>query len=139
MSVSVIPTEADLKDALVALRASNPTLGVPKIHALLLSTHPSWTVSEKRTRKVLQNEGLMASGTPKDTIKIYPSSCVMEGLDVKKWTTKVEVKYFDKTKGKGLVATEKIGVGEVVWKEDPWIIAPEWSVPARRFQYVQRC
>ncbi|KAG9310945.1 hypothetical protein JVU11DRAFT_8819 [Chiua virens] len=31
-------------------------------------------------------------------------------------------------KGKGLVATEKISEGEVVWKENPFILAPEWDI-----------
>ena len=29
-------------------------------------------------------------------------------------------------KGKGLVASEDIAEGEVVWKEDPFVLAPEW-------------
>ncbi|KAH9957514.1 hypothetical protein BC827DRAFT_1157234 [Russula dissimulans] len=37
------------------------------------------------------------------------------------------VKYFDKKKEKGLVAREPISEGQLVWKEDPFIIAPEWS------------
>ena len=45
---------------------------------------------------------------------------------MKKWTSKVEVRYFDKIKGKGLVAKEKIEEGQVVWKEDPFALAPEW-------------
>ena len=31
-----------------------------------------------------------------------------------------------KGKGKGLVAKERITSGETVWKEDPFILAPEW-------------
>ena len=57
---------------------------------------------------------------------MYPSSTLVEGLDIAKWTTTVEVKYFDRRKGKGLVAKEPISEGQVVWKEDPFVIAPEW-------------
>jgi hypothetical protein len=126
---STIPSEVELKAALIKLRAANPTLGIAKIHTLLLSTNPSWTVSEKRTRKLLQSEGLIVTpaGTiPRPDARVYPSSRVIETLDVKKWTSKVEVRYFDKIKGKGLVAKEKIEEGQVVWKEDPFALAPEW-------------
>ncbi|KAG7095290.1 hypothetical protein E1B28_006059 [Marasmius oreades] len=135
MSTSrVTPTDIELKEALKSLKSSNPTLGVPKIHALLLQTHSEWLVSEKRTRKFLQNEGLVLSADPngnsfQDKGKApYPSSRIIPNLDVGKWSTKVEVKYFNKRKGKGLVAKEKIVEGETVWKEDPFIIAPEWDI-----------
>ena len=44
------------------------------------------------------------------------------------FAAKVAVKQFGKIKGKGLVATEIIEPGEEVWKEDPFIVSPEWSV-----------
>ena len=123
---AVSPSEDDLKSALLALKTQNPTLGIPKIHALLLSTHPEWTVSEKRTRKILQTEGLVLNSAGGVPGQVYPSSGLIEGLDVSKWTTKVEVKYFGKTKGKGLVAKEHIAEGDTIWKEDPFVLAPEW-------------
>lgn len=128
------PSEDDLKRALVELRSSNPTLGIAKLHAVLLSTYPSWTVSEKRTRKILQNEGLVLSsnkeypppGSRSRSGTLFPKSRLIEGLEIGKWTPKVEVKFFDKRKGKGLVVKTKILEGEVVWKEDPFVLAPEW-------------
>lgn len=136
MSTSIAPSEEELKTALVDLRAENPTLGIPKLHALLLSKQPSWIVSEKRTRKVVQSAGLTVEppqGKNADPTQIYPSSKLVETLDVTKWTPKVAVKYFGKRKGKGLVAKEAISEGEVVWKEDPFIIAPEWYASCRVF------
>ncbi|KZT00270.1 SET domain-containing protein [Laetiporus sulphureus 93-53] len=134
---AVLPSEDELKQALIALRAENPSLGIAKLHTLLLSRNPTWTVGEKRTRRILQNEGLTlvqnqksgasqkdGSGPGHD----LPSSTVIEGLDISKWTLKVEVKYFSRNKGKGLVAKERIKEGETVWKEDPFILAPEWDV-----------
>ncbi|KAK7446997.1 hypothetical protein VKT23_014210 [Stygiomarasmius scandens] len=133
------PTDVQLKDALISLKSSNPTLGISKVHSLLLKTHPEWVVSEKRTRKFLQNEGLtivdpasVNNGTSPSSNKsdkvVYPSSRLIPNLDVSKWTNKVEVKYFNKKKGKGLVAKEKIKEGEAIWKEDPYVIAPEWEI-----------
>ena len=122
----ISPSEDDLKHALLALKTANPTLGIPKVHTLLLAAHPEWTVSEKRTRKVLQSAGLVQTGSGAAPGHVYPSSKLIDGLDVGKWSTKVEVKYFGKAKGKGLVAKEAIAEGETIWKEDPFVLAPEW-------------
>ncbi|OJT11307.1 putative protein lysine methyltransferase SET5 [Trametes pubescens] len=126
MSTSISPAEDELKTALVALKTANPALGIAKIHALLLSAHPEWTVSEKRTRKVLQSENLV-NGT-QGAQGLYPTSKVIEGLDISKWTKKAEVKYYSKLKGKGLIATGPLAEGETIWKEDPFALAPEWNL-----------
>ena len=52
---------------------------------------------------------------------VYPTSRLSEGLDVSKWTNKVEVRYFGRKKGKGLVAKEKIEKGEYIWKEGVFV------------------
>jgi hypothetical protein len=131
MSANISPPEDDLKAALVDIKSQNPSLGIAKTHALLLANHPTWVVSERRTRKLLQHEGLVLNGAaPPGTpeVTIYPSSRVIDKLDIHRWTPKVKVKYFDKKKGKGLVATQEIKEGEVIWKEDPFILAPEWYI-----------
>lgn len=127
------PTENELKAALVELRGQNPALKITKLHARLLAEHPDWTVSEKRTRKLLQAEGLVLS-PPKvnpnvakvNADTLIPVSKVIDGLDVARWSKKIEVKYFNRMKGKGLVATDKLTQGDAIWKEDPFILAPEW-------------
>lgn len=124
--MSITPTEEVLTSTLVDLKAQNPALGITKIHALLLQQHPEWTVSEKRTKKILKMEGLTSSAIPPDPNVVYPTSRLVSTLDVNKWTTKVKVKMFDKRKGKGLVATTDIQEGEIVWKEDPFVVAAEW-------------
>lgn len=132
--MSTSPSEDELKAALVDLKSANPSLGITKTHALLLATNPTWVVSEKRTRKLLQHEGLVLNGaTPPGTpeVIVYPSSHIIHNLDVHRWTPKVKVKYFDKKKGKGLVATQEIKEGEVIWKEDPFILASEWCASHR--------
>jgi hypothetical protein len=132
---TITPTDEELTNVLRGLRAEHPALGIAKLHALLLSSHESWTVSEKRTRKLLQAAGL--TNTPAATAngnaviekgRVYPESRVMSGLDLEKWSAvaKIEVKQFGPAKGKGLVARIPLKEGDVVWKEDPWIIAPEW-------------
>ena len=132
--MQTIPSDDDLKELLKTLRKENPSLGTAKLHAVLISSRPNWTVSEKRVKKILQAENLVVGPpAPKNAKKagnshLYPTSKVIDKLDVSRWTTKVRVANFGGTKGKGLVATEKISEGEVIWKEEPFIIAPEWFV-----------
>ena len=56
---------------------------------------------------------------------VYPSSALVGGLDVSKWTTTIEDKYFDRKKGKGLIAKEQIFEGQFGGRriENPFIIA----------------
>ncbi|KAF9562868.1 SET domain-containing protein [Agrocybe pediades] len=124
------PTEEELTQALVDLKAKEPELGISKIHALLLKTYPDWLVSEKRTRKILQSQGLVVSATSTggNEPPVFPSSKVIRTLDLSQWTSKIGVKYFNKKKGKGLVAIADIEEGEAIWREDPFIIAPEWDL-----------
>ena len=135
-SAPISPPEDDLKTTVVSLKKEHPALGIAKLHALLLSENPAWTVSEKRLRRILRNlleephphqdqQQQLEFATPGGS-HVYPSSTLVEGLDVARWTTAVEVKYFNRERGKGLVAKEPISKGQVVWKEDPFIIAPEW-------------
>ncbi|KAG6888562.1 hypothetical protein C0992_008191 [Termitomyces sp. T32_za158] len=125
----ISPSEDDLRAALVALKTRYPSLGIVKTHSILLASYPDWTVSEKRTRKVLQSEGLILdTPSPQATDFVYPSSRLIPDLDISKWSSKVQVRYYDKRKGKGLVATEDIEEGETIWKEDPFVLAPEWEI-----------
>ena len=90
-------------------------------------------MSEKRTRKVLQSLGLVntVKSSPSDSAGVLksPSSKLLDGLDPLKYTQKglsLRVEYFDQNKGKGLVATTGISEGTVIWREDPFALAPEW-------------
>lgn len=139
--MSISPNEDDLVAALRKLRVDHPTTGAVKLVPLLLNSNPDWTVSEKRVRKTLAKEGLSAStvNAPSDGARKredvlteagvpFPSSALIAGLDVSKWTSKIKVEEFGRTKGKGLVATERIEEGEHVWVEDPIFASPEMCV-----------
>ena len=133
----ISPPDEALKDVLRALRAENPTLGTAKLQAQLLIAHPEWSVSEKRVKRLLAAENLLIAPPPRknktkhtqnNETTVYPQSKTIEGLDVLRWTKKVKVVAFGPSKGKGLVATEDIAKDEDIWKEDPFAIAPGWSV-----------
>jgi len=53
-STAISPPEEDLKKVVTSLKNEHPALGVAKLHTLLLSENPSWTVSEKRLRRILK-------------------------------------------------------------------------------------
>ena len=65
------------------------------------------------------------STTGSKAAHVYPSSTLVEGLDVSKWTTTVEDKYFYRKRGKGLIAKEQIFKGQTGGRriEDTFIIA----------------
>ncbi|KAJ7153426.1 hypothetical protein C8R43DRAFT_885598 [Mycena crocata] len=124
------PSDDELQNALAQLRAAHPALGIPKLHGVLRADFPQWVVSEKRMRKGLATlaADANASAKSKDAGPPHPSSMVVEGLDIAQWTPRVAVRVFDKRKGKGLVAAQKIVEGETIWVEDPFVIAPEWEI-----------
>ena len=136
-TAQISPSDDDLRAAIIKTKTANPSLGISKIRASVLSENPSWQLSENRVKKICQAEGLInaaptptkekSEGTEKKKEKaVYPVSKVVEDLDIERWTGRVQVKYIDRRKGKGLFAKEKIAEGEVIWKEDPFIISPEW-------------
>ncbi|KAG8993796.1 SET domain-containing protein 5 [Tulasnella sp. JGI-2019a] len=140
---SISPSDQDVLTAVEAFRTKNPSLGVAKLQAAILSANPSWTLSEKRLRKILkppavvegdvidQNNGdrdTEASTPVKAAPVLFPKSKLNDDLDVEQWTKKVKVHVFGKAKGKGLVATEDIKEDEVLWREEPFVYSPTWDI-----------
>ncbi|KDQ08958.1 hypothetical protein BOTBODRAFT_47915 [Botryobasidium botryosum FD-172 SS1] len=145
-AAQVSPSDDVLIPVLRELRAESPSVGAAKLLALLLTSQPTWTVSEKRLRKVLQREGL---GLPPSSVELrgsinatkndsnetgveFPTSKMNPRLNIGRWTKKAEVKDFGLEKGKGLVATEPIEEDELMWKEDPLATCPDWDLQARQ-------
>lgn len=137
----VSPADDELSTAVASLKAASPELGITKVLARLRSDNPSWSVSEKRLRKVLaqlQGESAPASGGTQG--ESSHDLIADTGLDTTiDWSVapKVKVKMFKDGKGKGLVAREKIQEGEMIWSEDPWVatrskyVALSSTVPTR--------
>lgn len=140
-SAPISPSDEDLAHVVRDLRGKNPSLGAVKLLPLILAREldPPWTVSEKRLRKILQKEGLtVTSGThpsdisPSASGNVFPTSHTLSHLNVEKWTTKVHVKDFGRKKGKGLVATERIPIGDHIWIEDPVAMSADQCVKTLR-------
>ena len=147
------PSDADLLAALVVAQTAVPDVGAAKLHAAILAAHPDWVVAEKRLRKTLRiqrgeeqptppaptptspkpkaHSGRRKKGPkekePAVTTVAFPDSQPNADLKVGDFTSKVRVTVFDSGKGKGLVATQAIKEGEVVWKEEPFVYSPsDW-------------
>ncbi|KAG8718588.1 SET domain-containing protein 5 [Ceratobasidium sp. 394] len=120
--MGVVPTDDELIKIVRSVRAQNSGLGVQKLLAALLVAEPSWSVSEKRLRKVLQKLKNEEGSDARPTSSLNPA------LDVAKYTDKVRPVMFGPEKGKGLVAAQDIGAGEVLWREDPFVYAPPWEI-----------
>jgi hypothetical protein len=118
--MGVVPTDDELIGALRPLRASNTTLGLPKLLSALIASQPEWSVSEKRLRKVVQRL------KSQEETSLYPTSNLNSALDVSKYSNKIKPMVFGAEKGKGLVAVQAIEPGEVLWREDPFVYAPPW-------------
>jgi len=121
--MTTAPPEDELIKVVKTLRVDHPSLGAPKLLVILRQKNPEWSLSEKRLRKLLQQENLVATATP---ATVYPVSKIDDRVDASTWTSQVAIKQFDKVKGKGLVAKQKLTAGEILWKEDPWIFASDW-------------
>ena len=125
------PCDDALITAAGEIRYTYPALGLAKLLSQLKSQHPEWIVSEKRFRRVLQS-----ASTEERSIKsqsetgLIAETGVDPSIDVARLAPKVKVKMFGGEKGKGLVAKEKILMGEVLWQEEPWIVTADPSVAA---------
>ncbi|PVF96799.1 hypothetical protein CPB86DRAFT_708398 [Serendipita vermifera] len=128
---SVTPSEAELTTELRSLRHDNPKTGAAKLLVLLKQKQPAWSVSEKRVKKVLKDQGLMGStGGGMSARYEHPVSSTTDAVDPHKWSNRVEVKTFDEVRGKGLVLNDgpDLEEGEILWKEEPWVLASDWDV-----------
>ncbi|KAG7450171.1 SET domain-containing protein [Guyanagaster necrorhizus] len=151
----IVPDDETIQSVISIVQPSLPGLDTNKLHDAVIDAYPEWqgVVGEKRVRRVMANskkdeeaEGPIKDDnastitTPKTKKKkkakakakassreTYPTSSLLPD-SVLTLPPTVAVRYFDKQKGKGLVALRRIEEGETLWKEDPWIIAPEWDI-----------
>lgn len=126
----VSPSDDEVISAIRTSRIQNATLGVVKLQASVLAANPSWALSEARIRKILKKHGLgLANNNTAQSLDAgeqTPISRLNDELDLARWSSKVKVSMFDARKGKGLVATEDIKEGEIIWKEEPFVYCAAW-------------
>ncbi|KAK0506027.1 hypothetical protein EDD18DRAFT_1342366 [Armillaria luteobubalina] len=150
--MSATPNDETIQSVISSIRSSFPGLGTAKLHTAVIDARPEWkgVVGEKQIRRVIanstskkdaetegpikENDALITKTKTKKKKKAkatarvtYPTSSLLPDSALT-LPPAVAVRYFDKQKGKGLVALGRIEEGETLWKEDPWILAPEWDI-----------
>ncbi len=147
---ATVPDDETIQSVISSMHSALPGLGTAKLHTAVIDAHPEWkgVVGEKRIRRVManskkdaetespirENDALTTKSKTKKKKKAkvtsratYPTSSLLPDSALT-LPLSVAVRYFDKQKGKGLVALRRIEEGETLWKEDPWILAPEWDI-----------
>ncbi|KAI8366777.1 uncharacterized protein BYT42DRAFT_648852 [Radiomyces spectabilis] len=131
MSEKITPTEEELVKAITQIKLDNPDLGIKRVAVKLTEDQPTWQVSEKRVKKMMQTHGLVQTAEPvKSGVEDDPSvpvSFIDPKLDIKSVSDKVVAKMIDKVTGKGLVAARDIAKDETIFTETPFVYFPPWE------------
>jgi hypothetical protein len=91
----IVPSEEELLNVITAVKKADPELGIKKVLAAVNAQQPTWTVSEKRVKKLMQTLGLVrathlvVSGVEDDPS--VPVSFIDPKLDLKATSTAIEV------------------------------------------------
>ena len=92
-----IPSQEELVDAIQKVKISFPEYGIKKVTSQVTEDQPSWSVSEKRVKKLMQTQGLTNTAQPaKSGMADDPSipvSFIDPKLDLKSVSTNVVVTY----------------------------------------------
>lgn len=92
----IVPSEAELLNVITSIKQAEPELGIKKVLAAVNAQQPTWTVSEKRVKKLMQSLGLVQSThLVKSGIEDDPSvpvSFIDPKLDLKATSAAIEVK-----------------------------------------------
>lgn len=119
----VIPHERQVVDDVIALWKEDPdteSMGAGKLHALVKSRHPNWSLSEKRVKTLLKKFGLNNSSDQQFNYSNEITSSPDPTLEL---PDKVKVLMTNK-RGKGLYSKANISKGDLIWEEQPMFFVP---------------
>jgi hypothetical protein len=95
----VVPSEEELLNVIADIKKADPELGIKKVLAAVNAQQPTWAVSEKRVKKLMQSLGLVRSThLVKSGVEDDPSvpvSFIDPKLDLKATSTAIEVRPLD--------------------------------------------
>ncbi|CAH6721095.1 potential protein lysine methyltransferase Set5p [[Candida] jaroonii] len=118
---TVVPHERQVIDEIIKIWKEDPsteTLGMSKLHALVKSNHPNWSLSEKRVKTLLKKFGLSQT-----TQFNYANE--IKSIDNPDLELPDKIKVVMTTKrGKGLFAKTAIKKGELLWEESAKFFVP---------------
>lgn len=119
----IIPHERQVVDDVIAIwkeDSDTESLGAAKLHGVIKSRHPNWSLSEKRVKTLLKKFGLSNSS---DQQFNYASEITSKPDPNLELPEKVKVLMTTK-RGKGLYSKTNIGKGELIWEEQPIFFVP---------------
>lgn len=128
----VVPSEEELLSVIAEIKKGEPELGIKKVLAAVTAQQPTWAVSEKRVKKLMQSLGLvrsthlLKSGVEDDPS--VPVSFIDPKLDLKATSTAIEARMVDRITGKGLFAARDLNKDEIIFEETPFIFFPVWDL-----------
>lgn len=121
----VAPSDEEVVEASSSVLADAPSLGIAKLLSRL-HNEKGWILSEKRLKNILSAARLRSTGAANKSLSSthridVPVSHIDRLLSLPEG---VKAVYFDKNKGKGLVADRDFKEGDVIFTEDAFIAAP---------------
>lgn len=130
-----IPSEEQIIEASQVKLKQFPTLGIAKL-LIQLQTENQWSLSEKRLKTILVKANLRQSKTSvngkQDDVPSYvPLSHLDTNLNIPEG---VKAVYFDRIKGKGLIADRDFKEGQTIFNEDAFVA----SAPSQAMRQVEQ-
>ncbi|KAG9067976.1 SET domain-containing protein 5 [Linnemannia hyalina] len=134
---TITPEAPVLTELIAKIKKADPGLGIKKVLAEIQTQEPTWLVSEKRVKKLMDQAGIaVANAEPEGELDpSVPVSHIDAAVDISALTNGlVKTKMINKVIGKGLFATEELPKDKVVFNEFPFIYFP----PMKRYNMVTK-
>ncbi|KAF9294630.1 SET domain-containing protein 5 [Linnemannia elongata] len=134
---TITPEAPVLTELIAKIKKADPSLGIKKVLAEIQAQEPTWLVSEKRVKKLMDQAGIaVANAEPEGELDpSIPVSHIDTAVDISALTNGlVKTKMINKVIGKGLFATQELPKGKVVFTEFPFIYFP----PMKRYNMVMK-
>ncbi|KAG0377081.1 MAG: hypothetical protein J3R72DRAFT_394204 [Linnemannia gamsii] len=134
---SITPEAPVLTELISKIKKADPGLGIKKVLAEIQAQEPTWLVSEKRVKKLMDQAGIaVANAEPEGELDpSIPVSHIDAAVDISSLTNGlVKAKMINKVIGKGLFTTQELEKGKIVFTEFPFIYFP----PMKRYNMVAK-
>lgn len=129
------PSEEQIIEASRSKLNDLPTLGIAKL-LIQLQTENQWSLSEKRLKTILVKANLRqtkpsTNGKQDNTPSHVPLSHLDTSLNIPEG---IKAVYFDRIKGKGLIADRDFKEGQTIFNEDAFVA----SAPSQAMRQVEQ-
>ncbi|KAF9985326.1 SET domain-containing protein 5 [Modicella reniformis] len=132
---TITPEAAELTVLISNIKQKYPGLGIKKVLAEIQTQQPTWLVSERRVKKMMDEAGITVARpeAEMDLDSSVPVSHIDTDVDVSALTNgQVKARMINKIVGKGLFAAQDLSKDKIIFTEFPFIYFP----PMKRFHMV---